>query len=86
VLAYHKGGAAEIVQDGTGCLFSSLDPKEIAEEINAFEKVAIDYTIGTMRKQAMRFSKERFQKEYKDYVTSYLHSSGRKRAETLATF
>ncbi|MDN3491589.1 glycosyltransferase [Winogradskyella bathintestinalis] len=68
VIAYNKGGTRETVIDKeTGILFSHQNEKSLIDAISDFEKLNFDPLL--IRKNAMRFSKERFEKEMHDFVT-----------------
>ncbi|MCX7956887.1 MAG: glycosyltransferase [Endomicrobia bacterium] len=67
VIAYRKGGALETVVDNeTGVFFDKQDDIEIAKTIEKFEK--IKFYEEKIRNQALKFSKERFIKEIKDFI------------------
>ncbi len=69
VIAFGKGGAKEIVIEGkTGLFFYKQDPDDIIEAVEKFEKMRFDPF--ELRKNAERFSKERFKREFLDYVKS----------------
>lgn len=62
VIAYDKGGAAEIVTHGkTGVLFSSQSKKGLREALALFETMRFDR--ATLNKNAKQFSFEEFQKQ-----------------------
>lgn len=68
VIAYNKGGLRETVTDKeTGLLFNHQTEKSIIDAVTTFEKLEFDPTV--VRQNAMRFSKERFEKELNDFVT-----------------
>jgi glycosyltransferase involved in cell wall biosynthesis len=67
VIAYNKGGSKETVIDKkTGLLFNHQTEKSIIEAVKDFEKLIFDPAV--IRQNAMRFSKERFEKEMNDFV------------------
>ncbi len=69
VIAYKSGGVKETVIDGkTGIFFDELTPASLYEAIRRFEKATI--TPEECIKQAKKFSKEKFMKEMKAFVTS----------------
>lgn len=68
VIAYNKGGSKETVIDKeTGLLFNHQTEKSIIDAVANFE--TLDFNPSTIRQNAMRFSKERFEKEMRDFVT-----------------
>jgi glycosyltransferase involved in cell wall biosynthesis len=69
VLAFGKGGAAETVIDGeTGLLFHEQTSAAIQKVVSQFETIMSDFDAETIRAHALRFSTERFRREFKDYV------------------
>jgi glycosyltransferase involved in cell wall biosynthesis len=68
-LAYAKGGALETVVPGvTGELFENYDKEKIKKIILNWE--VKKYSINNLKQQAIRFSKEEFQKDFKE-ITEY---------------
>jgi glycosyltransferase involved in cell wall biosynthesis len=64
VLAYSSGGAGEIVADGrTGVLFHRQTPEAVMEAVDVFE-AAGPFSEHECRRNAMRFSKERFKRGF----------------------
>ncbi|GAB6078678.1 glycosyltransferase family 4 protein [Hydrogenobaculum acidophilum] len=69
VVAYGKGGASETVIDGeTGIFFKNQSTEDIIEAIKRFEKIEDSFYAFKIRKNAERFSKDRFKKEFKEFV------------------
>ncbi|MFD2602356.1 glycosyltransferase family 4 protein [Flavobacterium suzhouense] len=67
VIAFGKGGALETVKENeTGVFFAEQNGDSIAEAVKRFEKLKFDHT--EIRAHAGKFSKERFEKEIKEYV------------------
>jgi glycosyltransferase involved in cell wall biosynthesis len=67
VIALNKGGLKETVVDNeTGVFFEKQKAADIVEAVNRFETLKFDAKI--IRKNAERFSKERFEKEFKEFV------------------
>jgi glycosyltransferase involved in cell wall biosynthesis len=67
VICFSKGGIKEtVINNKTGILFDNQSINSIIEAIKNFEKKDFDY--NEIRKNALKFSKERFKKEFKDYV------------------
>lgn len=64
VIAFGKGGALEtIIEEETGLFFSEQTPASLVEALDRFEKKS--WNPLTIRARACRFSKERFQREFK---------------------
>jgi glycosyltransferase involved in cell wall biosynthesis len=73
VIAYAKGGATETIkglecEEPTGVFFESQTVDAIVDAINRFEKITISPTV--CRANAMRFSVDRFLREFTQYVNN----------------
>jgi len=67
VIAYGKGGAKDTVIDGkTGVLFKEQSIESLQSAIDRFEEMSFDYEY--ISNYAKRFSKERFKKEFREFV------------------
>ena len=67
VIAYNGGGYPESVVDGkTGVLFDEYSTNGLIEAIHKFEKLKINEE--DCLKQAKKFSREKFEREFKDFV------------------
>ena len=67
VIAYEKGGAAEIVRNGeTGLLFTQQTAKALVEAVVKFKSLKLNSKAASMN--AARFSTERFTKEFLSYM------------------
>lgn len=74
VIAYGKGGALDIVQDGeSGVLFSEQTPESIVEALRRAE--SIDFKPGTFRRKAKRFDKGLFITKIRTIVLKQLKES-----------
>jgi glycosyltransferase involved in cell wall biosynthesis len=68
VIAYYGGGYKETVIDGkTGIFFHKQSVESLVEAIKKFERMKIDGEV--CKKQAEKFSKERFKKEIQAFIT-----------------
>ncbi len=68
-LALQKGGALEIVAEGkTGEFFTSNKPEIIAECVRRFVEKEKEYDKEFIKSQTNKFSKERFIKEFEEYI------------------
>jgi len=71
VIAFKKGGALETVIEGkTGRFFSEQNWESLAQVVAKFK--IEDFNSELIRKEAMKFSRERFKKEIKDFVESHV--------------
>jgi len=69
VVAYGKGGVLETVLDGvTGLFFKEQTVKSLIEAIERFEETADNFDPVRIRKNAERFSAERFRGEFSEFV------------------
>jgi len=67
VIAFGKGGALEtVIKNKTGIFFYKQDEESIINTVNEFETMTFNYK--TIRDNAIRFSKERFESEIKDFI------------------
>jgi glycosyltransferase involved in cell wall biosynthesis len=69
VLAFGKGGAAETVVDRvTGLLFHEQSSSAIQHVVREFESIEDSFDPQIIRANALRFSTERFRRDFRDYV------------------
>lgn len=69
VLAFGKGGAKETVREGiSGCFFHNQTVDAIIDGVKAMEKIEFDLEL--VRKNALKFGKDRFELEFKAFVDS----------------
>ena len=69
VIAYGRGGATETVIPGeTGVFFHEQSTKSLREAVNAFELVRGYLDPEAIRRNAERFSKERFCREFNELI------------------
>jgi glycosyltransferase involved in cell wall biosynthesis len=72
VLAFGRGGAQETVIDGTtGLHFHEQTPEAIQDAVMRFEALATPLDPHVIRRHALRFSTERFQREFSEFVHSH---------------
>lgn len=68
VIAFNGGGFKESVIDGkTGILINATDEKTIEKALSRFSKIKWDKK--TIQANAMKFSRERFEKEINNYIS-----------------
>jgi glycosyltransferase involved in cell wall biosynthesis len=68
VIAYGLGGTSETVLSGTGLLFPEQTPEALINAINEFEKREDNFSPAECRKNAERFSEEKFVNSIKSFV------------------
>ena len=69
VIALDKGGLKEtVIKDKTGVFFDSQDVKSIIEAVKKFEEIESEFDYNFIRKHSEFFSKERFRKNYTNFV------------------
>lgn len=69
VLAYRKGGLTETVIEGvTGEFFDDPVPEVLADGVRRIREREGSYDSFVMQKQAERFSRERFEREIKEFI------------------
>ena len=69
MIAYGRGGVRETVigwpaQGATGLFFESQTPEAIAKAIETFERNRSEFRSEECARNAQRFSKERFRREF----------------------
>jgi glycosyltransferase involved in cell wall biosynthesis len=83
VIAFGKGGAAETVlppdgrQEPTGLLFEDQSVEGLADAIRRFEARAGDFAPAAARRQALRFTPQRFDEELAAFVAGVLSPTER---------
>jgi glycosyltransferase involved in cell wall biosynthesis len=69
VIAYGKGGILEtIIENKTGIFFKDQSPESLIEAVQEFEKRQDQFDCLEIRRNAERFSKERFKTEFKEFI------------------
>jgi glycosyltransferase involved in cell wall biosynthesis len=69
VIAFGEGGALETVVDGvTGSFFTEPTPRSLANTITIFEAEQHRFSPAAARRQAKKFSPERFRSEIKSFL------------------
>lgn len=69
VIAYGRGGVTETVMDGeTGILFHEQTADSLIDAVKKFQRTASAFDPAAMRRNAERFSKDRFKTELRDFV------------------
>jgi glycosyltransferase involved in cell wall biosynthesis len=75
VIAYKRGGAAEIVRDGeTGLLFQDQTSRSLSEAVLQFQKMKLNRKAS--KENAARFSSKRFREEFLAYMKSVCRNLG----------
>ncbi|UCE23180.1 MAG: glycosyltransferase family 4 protein [Candidatus Zixiibacteriota bacterium] len=76
VIAYGKGGVLEtVIENETGTFFYRQQPDDIIETVKYFESHAGRFDPGRIRRNALRFSTERFQNEFRAFVEKTIDSA-----------
>lgn len=82
VIAYMKGGAAEIVREGeTGLLYKEQNASSMMQAVLRFQSKPLNSRAA--QENAARFSKERFQKEFSAYMDTVIRKPCEKTQGTL---
>ena len=69
VIAFNAGGLKETVREGvTGVFFNEQSIESIRDAIIRFEQKTFDAV--KIREHAMKFGKQRFEKEMKDFINT----------------
>jgi len=77
VIAYSGGASPEIVGGGyeNGVLYDEQTPEALEGALEQFEERAVPFSPDKVRASSLRFSTQRFQTEFVDYVEGVLKSS-----------
>ena len=74
VIAYRKGGAIETIKEGeTGEFFDAQTPEVLADGVRRFILNKDRYDKNIIIKRAEEFSKERFKREFREYVEKIIN-------------
>lgn len=68
VLAYSGGASQELINKNTGILYDKQDPLELNKALNIFLEKEESFKPHVIRESALKFSKKRFQNEFKAFV------------------
>lgn len=71
VLAFDRGGAAEIVSADTGLLFSEQSADAVIGAVRSFEQAAGRYAPAACRANALRFARGHFRRRFAELLESY---------------
>lgn len=75
VIAYRGGGSTEtIIENKTGIFFDHQSSEAISEGVKIFERIENRFSTEEIRKNAERFSKERFRVEIMSFINKLLHN------------
>jgi glycosyltransferase involved in cell wall biosynthesis len=75
VVAFRGGGYPESVVEGkTGVLFDDYSVEGLVEAVKKFEARSTKFETDEIKKQAEKFSKERFKREMVAFVQQSLHT------------
>jgi len=75
VIALARGGAAEIVRDDTGLLFSEQTADALGAAVERFEEDRGRFAAAACRENAMRFDRRRFRQRFAQLVRSHWERS-----------
>ncbi len=76
VIAYGRGGALEtVLENKTGIFFKDQTIKSLADAVKEFEQKQDIFISDEIRKNAERFGKERFKKEFKQFVEDKINAA-----------
>ncbi|MBV6451986.1 MAG: D-inositol-3-phosphate glycosyltransferase [Anaerolineales bacterium] len=77
VIAYGAGGAREtVIENETGIFFDEQSMESLSEAVQRFQKISSSFSTDRIAKNAQRFNKPRFIREFKEFVGSLQCSVG----------
>lgn len=86
VIVYGKGGTLETVVEGkTGLFFSEQSVESLLEAIRKFESCYDSFDPRQIRTHAEKFSRERFQREFQQFVESAWNRFREKKKRSIGT-
>ena len=75
VIAYRGGGALEtVIENKTGLFFDRQDVDSLVDAVRKFEKVESQFDPYILRNNAEKFSRTRFEKEFRDFTKKKINS------------
>ncbi len=78
VIALNKGGTAEtIINEKTGILFNEQNVENLINAIRKFEQIEDSFDAKIIRKNAERFSKDRFKTQFLKFINSISEKEGK---------
>jgi glycosyltransferase involved in cell wall biosynthesis len=78
VLAYRKGGALETVVEGvTGEFFDDPIPEILADGVRRIKNNCNNYNVERIKEQAKKFSREKFERNIKEFIEHISEQRGR---------
>ncbi len=76
VIAFGRGGVLEtVVENKTGIFFKEQTAKSLIEAINIFEKKQDMFKPDEIRKNAVRFSIDRFRMEFREFIEKVIQTT-----------
>lgn len=73
VIAFGKGGVLETVEENkTGIFFNEQTPESLVDAVKRFELDQDKFDCREIRKNAERFNRERFKREFREFVDKKL--------------
>ncbi|WP_161883683.1 glycosyltransferase family 4 protein [Deinococcus alpinitundrae] len=87
VIAYGRGGAVETIRDGeTGLFFEEQTPRSLMDAVFRFEDRKTDFNPAACRENALRFSNQRFDHQFRQAMDAALLAwqSGRNPEDLIA--
>jgi len=79
VIAFGKGGVLETIQENkTGIFFYKQNIDSLIEAVKKFELLEDHFDCNIIRKNAERFNKDRFKKEFKNFIEKILREKNSK--------
>jgi len=75
VIAYSGGASKELINQDNGLLYHSQTPDSLNNVLDVFDKMESTFNSKLIRASSMKFSKERFKREFTQYVNGVLSVS-----------
>ena len=69
MIAYYKGGAAEIIDNNqNGILIKKQDKEDVKEAVLQLEKDYMNYNSDEIRERALKYNEDNFDNQIQDFI------------------
>lgn len=73
VIAYQGGASMELINHSNGLVYEKQDSESLNDCIETFYRIKHRFNSASIRESAMRFSKARFQREFREYLEGVIN-------------
>jgi glycosyltransferase involved in cell wall biosynthesis len=76
VIAYHGGASKELINESNGLVYEEQNAHSLNKCVEHFSIIKENFDSNLIRESALKFSKKRFKKEFKQYVDKVINICG----------